>query len=126
MNYIYPTPNPGGSFPAPQSIAASGLLAFPDEFMSVFYPEDKQAAGFVTITHDGETVTDCQWNEEAYQAYLASLPEPEEPSEDPNPPATLEELQKKLTETQARLDAATRSTAMLEDCVAEMAEIVYA
>ena len=74
MYYIHPDPNPGGGFPAPQSIAAPGLLAFPEEFLPVFYPENKKAAGFVLIQHDGETVTSCQWNEDAYQAYLAELP----------------------------------------------------
>ncbi len=104
MYYIHPDPNPGGGFSAPQSIAAPGLLAFPDEFLPVFYPENKQAAGFVTITHDGETVTDCQWNEAAYQAYLDSLPEPVEPPEEPNPPATLED---RLTAVEAETAALT-------------------
>lgn len=101
-------------------------MEFPSEKWDVFFPPDKKGFGFVDFEVDGDQIVDVIWNEEAYQAYLASLPEPEEPSEDPNPPASLEELQKKLTETQARLDAATRSAAMLEDCVAEMAEIVYA
>lgn len=85
MRYIYPTSNQNGGYPAPQSVPAPGLLAFPDEFLPVFYPEGKEAAGFVTITHDGETVTDCRWNEEAYQAWLSSRPEPEEP--EPAPPS---------------------------------------
>lgn len=90
MQYIQSAPNPGGGYPAPQSFPAPGLLAFPDEFLPVFYPEGKEAAGFVTITHDGETVTDCQWNEEAYQAWLSSRPELPEP--EPTPPTELEQL----------------------------------
>ena len=50
---------------------------------------------------------------------------PPAPPDPPTPP-TVEELQRELAETRARVDAASRSTAMLEDCVAEMAEIVYA
>ena len=104
MQYILRKPKSNGSFPAPQSIMSPGLVAFPDEFLPIFYPEDKQAAGFVTITHDGETVTDCQWNEAAYQAYLDSLPEPVEPPEEPNPPATLED---RLTAVEAETAALT-------------------
>ena len=42
----------------------------------MFYPADKRAAGFVSIEHDDETVTDCTWNEEAYQSWLAKQPDP--------------------------------------------------
>lgn len=65
-----------------QSTEAPGLLAFPDEFLPEFYKEGKRAAGFVTIEDDGERVTDCRWDEEAYQAWVAEHPEP-----DPLPPA---------------------------------------
>lgn len=103
MQYIQPAPGPAGAYPPPQSAPAPGLLAFPDEFLPVFYPADKQAAGFVTITHDGETVTDCTWNEEAYQAWLESRPEPEEP--EPAPPS-LEERMAALEAENAALTAA--------------------
>ena len=73
-----------------QSTPAPGLLEFPDEFMSIFYPSDKRAAGFVTIEDDGQRVTSCVWDEAAYQEWCESnsiLPEPE-----PEPPApTLDE-----------------------------------
>ena len=86
MKYIRQTPNESGAFPALQDNPAPGLLAFPEEFVEVFYPADKECAGFVTIEHDGKTVTACEWNEESYQAYLASLPGPT-----PEPPPTAEE-----------------------------------
>lgn len=60
-----------------QSSFSPGLIFFPDEFLPIFYPTDKRAAGFVTITDDGETVTSCVWNEEAYQAWCAENPEPD-------------------------------------------------
>lgn len=101
MYYIQPSPNPGGGYPAPQSVPAPGLLSFPDEFLPVFYPEGKEAAGFVTIQHDGETVTDCQWNEEAYQAWLSIRPEPEEP--EPAPPS----LEDRITALEAENAALT-------------------
>lgn len=59
-----------------QSTPAPGLLKFPDDFMPVFYPSDKRAAGFVTITDDGSAVTSCVWDEEAYQAWLSTQPDP--------------------------------------------------
>ena len=65
-----------------QSNRAPGLVAFPDELMGEFFKDGKQAAGFCVIKHDGEKVTSCTWDEDAYQAYIASLPEPEpEPTE---------------------------------------------
>ena len=60
-----------------QSTPAPGLLEFPDEFMPVFYPSDKRAAGFVTIEDDGKRVTSCVWNEEEYQAWCAENPTPD-------------------------------------------------
>lgn len=60
-----------------QSSYAAGLLIFPDEFISEFYKEGKRAAGFVTITDDGTTVTSCVWDEEAYQAWCEANPEPD-------------------------------------------------
>lgn len=57
-----------------QSTPAQGLLEFPDSFMQEFYKEGKRAAGFVTTTDDGTTVTSCVWNEEAYQAWCEENP----------------------------------------------------
>lgn len=60
-----------------QSTPAPGLLEFPDEFLSEFYKEGKRAAGFVIIEDDGEQVTACRWDEEAYQAWAAEHPAPD-------------------------------------------------
>ena len=96
MLYIMPQANSSGAFSAPQTTQADGLIEFPRNFLLEFYKEGKQAAGFVTIEHDGKTVTSCVWNENAYLAYLATLPEP-----------SLAEVQKdKLTEINAACDAA--------------------
>ena len=75
--YLNPKVSENGSYPALQSLPADGLLLFPDKFLPVFYPEDKRAAGFVTITDDRTTVTSCAWNEEAYQKWCAENPEPD-------------------------------------------------
>lgn len=51
-----------------------GWIAFPEKWLSCFYPVGKLASGFVRVTHDDTTVTDCVWDENAYQAWLAAQP----------------------------------------------------
>lgn len=87
MMYINPTRRENGSYGNMQSKRAPGLVAFPDELMGEFFKSGKQSAGFCRIEHDGEKVTSCTWDEDAYQAYIASLPEPE-----PEPPTAEEQL----------------------------------
>lgn len=60
-----------------QSNPAPGLVYFPDEFLSEYFKEGKRAAGFVKIEHDGEKVTSCVWDEEAYQKWAEENPETE-------------------------------------------------
>lgn len=60
-----------------QSTDAPGLLEFPDEFIPEFYKDGKRAAGFVIITDDGQRVTSCVWNEEAYLAWCEATPAPD-------------------------------------------------
>lgn len=85
-----------------QSTPATGLLEFPDEFMPEFYKEGKRAAGFVTITDDGHTVTSCVWNEAAYLEWCLKNPE-----NDPAEPApTLDERIGNLEEDTAELHEA--------------------
>ena len=67
----------GKAYSALQFNPGPGLLYFPDEFIPVFYPSDKRAAGFVTITDDGTTVTSCVWDETAYQAWCEENPAPD-------------------------------------------------
>ena len=75
--FINPQKFSDNSYPPPQSLPAPGFLLFPDEFLPIFYPVDKRAAGFVTITDDGSAVTACLWNEEAYQKWCSENPEPD-------------------------------------------------
>lgn len=77
MLFIYKKRNENGSYPPLQSINSPSVLSFPDEFIPIFYPAGKRSFGFVTITDDGETVTSCEWNEEAYQKWCAENPEPD-------------------------------------------------
>ena len=55
----------------------NGFLKFPEEFIPIFYPKDKRAAGFISITHNGTDVISCEWDEEAYQKWCEENPEPD-------------------------------------------------
>ena len=74
---MYLNPEKTTCYPPLQSTPAPGLLEFPDEFLPEFYKEGKRAAGFVVIEDDGERVTACRWDEEAYQAWAAEHPAPD-------------------------------------------------
>ena len=75
-----------GAYPAIQSWSSSTLpknsqgenthAFFPAEFMNTFYMAGKKCAGFVIPTYNdaGDTVTALEWDEEKYQAWLASQP----------------------------------------------------
>ena len=59
----------------------SGCVEIPEDFVSVYNNPEKRSYGFVNITHDGTTVTSCEWNEEAYQQWCEENPEPDTLSE---------------------------------------------
>ena len=80
MYYLNPNKT-GTAYGNLQSNPGTGLIQFPDEFMSEFFKEGKRCAGFVDIEHDGEKVTSCAWNEEAYQAWCDDNPAPDALSE---------------------------------------------
>ncbi len=86
MNIIRIKANEDGTRPPIQTwnsaTLPNGYAVCPDEFVSIFYSTDP--AGFVNITVENNTVTSMTVNTEAYNAYLASLPEPEpEPDREP-------------------------------------------
>ena len=99
----------------------AGYALVPDTLdTSVFY----NFMGFVTLELDGSTVTAMTGNQEALDAYKASLPEPVEP-----PPTTEErvaalEAENKLLKEQ--VSAQADQAEFYEDCIAEMATVVYA
>lgn len=74
--YINKTPTANGNYGNPRS---NGELLLPDNLLSAYL----DSMGFVNITHDGETVLTVERNDEAYEAYINSLPPapPPEPSE---------------------------------------------
>ena len=72
MYIIKLTKNESGAYPALQekSYIPPGYMEYPVEFYDVFYPVDKECAGFVGLTIEDGKITDATWNEEAYQAYI--------------------------------------------------------
>lgn len=85
MYIIKSTPNGSGGYPALQSWSSinlpEGNYFCPDEFYDTFYPEGKRGAGFVTYTVEDDTVTSMAWNDEAYNAWVATLPPEPDPVE---------------------------------------------
>lgn len=124
MNIIQINANENGGRPPLQSwngAPPAGYALVPDALdTSVFY----NFMGFVTLELDGSTVTAMTGNQEALDAYKASLPEPVEP-----PPTTDErvaalEAENKLLKEQ--VSAQADQAEFYEDCIAEMATVVYA
>ncbi len=124
MNIIQINANENGGRPPLQSwhgAPPAGYALVPDTLdTSAFY----DCMGFVTLELDGSTVTTMTGNQEALEAYQASLPEPVEP-----PPTTEErvaalEAENKLLKEQ--VSAQADQAEFYEDCIAEMATVVYA
>lgn len=124
MNIIQINANENGGRPPMQSwhgAPPAGYALVPDTLdTSVFY----DFMGFVTLELDGSTVIAMTGNQEALDAYKASLPEPVEP-----PPTTEErvaalEAENKLLKEQ--VSAQADQAEFYEDCIAEMATVVYA
>ena len=65
-----------------KDIPPEGYVFCPEEFYQVFYGTDP--VGFVNITIKNDIVTSMEVNQEALNAYVASLPEPE-PAPIPEP-----------------------------------------
>lgn len=113
MNIIQINTNENGGRPPMQSWNGeppAGHALVPDTLdTSVFY----NFMGFVTLELDGSTVTAMTGNQEALDAYKASLPEPVEP------PLTTEERVAALEAASDRLDAQATYTAMMTDTLME-------
>ena len=124
MNIIQINANENGGRPPMQSwngAPPAGYALVPDTLdTSVFY----NFMGFVSLELDGSTVTAMTGNQEALDAYKASLPEPVEP-----PPTTEERvaaLESENKTLKAQVSAQSEQMDFYEDCIAEMATVVYA
>lgn len=124
MNIIQINANENGGRPPMQNwngAPPAGYALVPDTLdTSAFY----DFMGFVTLELDGSTVTAMTGNQEALDAYKASLPEPVEP-----PPTTEErvaalEAENKLLKEQVKMQSQQQT--FLEDCLLEISDVVYA
>ena len=124
MNIIQINANENGGRPPMQSwnsAPPAGYALVPDTLdTSAFY----EFMGFVTLELDGGTVMAMTGNQEALDAYKASLPEPVEP-----PPTTEErvaalEAENKLLKEQVKMQSQQQT--FLEDCLLEISDVVYA
>lgn len=124
MNIIQINANENGGRPPMQSWHGEppvGYALVPDTLdTSVFY----NFMGFVTLELDGSTVTAMTGNQEALDAYRASLPEPVEPEPTTEERVAALEAENKLLKEQ--VSAQADQAEFYEDCIAEMAAVVYA
>lgn len=124
MNIIQINANENGGRPPMQSWHGeppAGYALVPDTLdTSVFY----NFMGFVTLELDGSTVTAMTGNQEALDAYKASLPKPVEPPLTTEERVAALEAENKLLKEQ--VSAQADQAEFYEDCIAEMATVVYA
>ena len=105
----------------PGEVPPEGYVIVPDTLdTSVFY----DFMGFVTLELDGETVTAMIGNQEALDAYKASLPEPVDPQ--PTTEERVAALESENAMLKAQVSAQSDQMDFYEDCIAEMATVVYA
>ncbi len=93
--YVSKFPTENGNHGNPVSKKRNGMVALPDELIPTYC----DSFGFVDLTIEGETVTAVTRNEDAYQAYIDSIPEPEPQPE----PMTQAEIEETLLDQEYRL-----------------------
>ena len=105
----------------PGDVPPEGYVIVPDTLdTSVFY----DFMGFVTLELDGDTVTAMIGNQEALDAYKASLPEPTPPQ--PTTEERVAALESENKTMKAQVSAQSEQMDFYEECIAEMPTVVYA
>ena len=124
MNIIQINANENGGRPPLQrwhGAPPAGYALVPDTLdTSAFY----DFMGFVTLELDGSTVTAMTGNQEALDAYKASLPEPVEPQPTTEERVAALEAENKLLKEQVKMQSQQQT--FLEDCLLEISDVVYA
>lgn len=114
MYYITQTgPNHGN----PTSAPFPNSIPLPDTLLMDYI----NTKGFCTLTVQDGAVTAMAVDQEALDAYNAEHPEVE-----PEKPVTVEDLQAENKLLRAQVQAQTERSDFIEDCIAEMAGVVYA
>ena len=81
MIYIDSKPNPSGAYPNPKNQPFPGCIELNDEQAALFFEYN----GFVVVSEENGKAVTVQPNVEAWEAWKASLPEPEEPEPEVDP-----------------------------------------
>lgn len=116
MFYIIPNGPYHGN---PMGQPFPGCVQLPDNLLTDYLA----AMGFVTLTLDGDLVTALTVDQEALDAYKAEHPDT---GEEPEEPVTLDSLKAENKLLKAQIQAQTERADFVEDCIAEMAAVVYA
>lgn len=114
MYYINPTGQNHGN---PTSTPFPNSVSLPDTLLMDYI----NTKGFCTLTIVDGAVTALVVDQEALDAYNAEHPEVE-----PEKPVTVEDLQAENKRLKAQMELQSQKHTMLEDCLLEMADIVYA
>lgn len=101
----------------PTSTPFPNSVSLPDTLLMDYV----NTKGFCTITIVDGAVTALAVDQEALDAYNAEHPEVE-----PEKPVTVEDLQAENKRLKAQMELQSQQQTMLEDCLLEMADIVYA
>lgn len=114
MYYINTTgPNHGN----PTSTPFPNSIPLPDTLLTDYI----NTKGFCTLTIVDGAVTALVVDQEALDAYLK-----EHPDVEPEKPVTVEDLQAENKLLKAQVKAQSDRSDFIEDCIAEMAGVVYA
>ncbi len=117
MYYIQKEPTSNGNHGNPTSTPFPNSIPLPDTLLMDYI----NTKGFCTLTVQDGAVTAVAVDQEALDAYNAEHPEVE-----PEKPVTVEDLQAENKLLRAQVQAQTERSDFIEDCIAEMAESVYA
>lgn len=108
----------GDNLGNPMGQTFDGCAVLPDELLSVYL----DTKGFCTVTVDEDNViTAVAVNQDALSAYDAEHSETE-----PKEPVKVETLQEENAKLKQQVSALTDQQSFYEDCIAEMAQVVYA
>ena len=117
MYYINKTPNESGNHGNPRMQWFQDCLALPDDLLMDYI----SCKGFCTLSVADGVVTALEADKEALDAYQADHPDTE-----PEKPVTMDDLQAENAKLKQQVSALADQQSFYEDCIAEMASVVYA
>lgn len=125
MKIIKSTPNPSGAYPP--ILTWSGEAPPPGWLMVAETCDTAPASafgGFLRLTVSNDTVTAMEGDSAAWEAWKDSHPDPEEPA--PTAAERIGTLEQENRLLKAQVELQSQQQTFLEDCLLEMADIVYA